>query len=178
MRRRSIESGMEIYRRIVEENRISPPMALPSLVFSGPGPHDHTAPMRLPRGLAFFGSRAIGSLERQQPGRGKRDGRERESTGKTRVSGCLAEAERPQSLVLSDPPEPPPATGSSPIRSTGVPASGPASAGEMAHGFLLLLGSSSPLYLPPHVTAAAAAVGNCHQKDLSGIQPHISLLTI
>uniref|UniRef100_A0A0D3G843 Secreted protein n=1 Tax=Oryza barthii TaxID=65489 RepID=A0A0D3G843_9ORYZ len=40
----------------------------------------------------------------------------------------------------------------------------------MAHGFLLLLGSSSPLYLPPHVTAAAAAVGNCHQKDLSGIQ--------
>uniref|UniRef100_A0A0D9ZZQ9 Uncharacterized protein n=1 Tax=Oryza glumipatula TaxID=40148 RepID=A0A0D9ZZQ9_9ORYZ len=43
----------------------------------------------------------------------------------------------------------------------------------MAHGFLLLLllllSSSSPLYLPPHVTAAAA-VGNCHQKDLSGIQ--------
>uniref|UniRef100_I1PW02 Uncharacterized protein n=1 Tax=Oryza glaberrima TaxID=4538 RepID=I1PW02_ORYGL len=46
---------------------------------------------------------------------------------------------------------------------------------EMAHGFLLLLGSSSPLYLPPHVTAAAAAVGNCHQKDLSGIQFHQGL---
>lgn len=45
---------------------------------------------------------------------------------------------------------------------------------EMAHGFLLLLGSSSPLYLPPHVTAAAAAVGNCHQKDLSGIQVPLS----
>uniref|UniRef100_A0A0E0L311 Uncharacterized protein n=1 Tax=Oryza punctata TaxID=4537 RepID=A0A0E0L311_ORYPU len=34
-----------------------------------------------------------------------------------------------------------------------------------------MVSSSSPLYLPPHVTAAAAAVvGNCHQKGLSGIQ--------
>uniref|UniRef100_A0A0E0HF24 Uncharacterized protein n=1 Tax=Oryza nivara TaxID=4536 RepID=A0A0E0HF24_ORYNI len=58
--------------------------------------------MRLPRGLAFFGSRAIGSLERQQPGRGKRDGRERESTGKTRVSG--GEAAIPRALRSSGAP--------------------------------------------------------------------------
>ncbi|BAF17569.1 Os05g0437800, partial [Oryza sativa Japonica Group] len=96
------------------------------------------------------------------PGRGKRDGRERESTGKTRVSGCLAEAERPQSLVLSDPPEPPPATGSSPIRSTGVPASGPASAGG-------LLVSASP------------TVSSLHFRSLRfrrGLMPLISLVLL